>query len=203
MARTELDVANEALQALQESPITDLTLAGKANETMKFFLPIARRTSLQMYDWTCARRRAPLTLITEESPGVPVINYTGRLYVYQSPADALRIVDVLNPLVATRADWIKEGNRIYTDAEEAIGVYTIDLPDPADWDDLLATVVAFVLASRAAYTITGIIGRETALLQNVGAYITEAKRQSHSDARQRLPPSDQWAPGLFNTESRR
>jgi len=203
MARTELDVANEALYALQESPIADLDAEGKAPEALKFNLPIARRTILQMYDWTCARKREPLVEIEEESPGVPVINYSGRDHVYENPTEALRLVDVLSPLDMTGASWIKEGGRIYTDTEDAIGVYTIDLTDPSDWDDLLATSVAYMLASRVAYTITGEKSREADLMQMVASYISQAKQQSYSESRQRRSPSEQWAPGLFEAESRR
>jgi len=200
---TELDVVNEALHNLQESPISDLNAEGKIPETMKFLLPIARRNVLEMADYVVSRKRAPLEKITEESPGVPVINYSGRAYVYSVPADALRILEVLDPVTMEQTDWVREGIRIYTDTDEAIGVYTIDLPDPATWDDLLATSIATMLASKAAFTITGEKSREQELFQLAAAYMAGAKKQSYSQARKPFGPSDQWAPGLFDVETRR
>lgn len=203
MARTELDVANEALHALQESPIADLSETGKAAEALKFTLPIARQTVIQMYDWTCAKCRSPLIKIEEESPGVPVVNFSGRAFVYQEPAMSIQLVDVLSPGDFAGTSFIKEGSRIYSDTDGAIGVFTIDLVDPAEWDALLATSVSYMLASRVAYTITGQPGRESQLMQSLGAYIAEAKKQSYSEARQRKSPAEQWAPGLFESEPRR
>lgn len=200
MAETETEVANEALLALKEKRIASIDATGKAPEACKLALPIVRKAVLRDHDWTCARRRVRLTEITEEWDHSPVVNLTGRAHVFQVPADALAIrelVDANKNLSQYFADqsgtaFLQESGRIYTDLAEPIAIYTVDLEDPAEWDDLLTSAIAYMLAGKIAYEITGDRADEIAAYQMAGAFLSQAKDATTSERTQPKVPSTQF-----------
>ena len=211
MPRTETDVANEALLALKEKRIASINDTGKVPEALKFALPLVREAVLRDYDWTCARRRAILTEITEEAPGVPVVNLTGRAHVFQKPDDALTIRELVDQSQngshyyadQTGTSFIQEGDRIYTDLAEPVAIYTKNADDPAEWDSLLATAVALMLAWKVAYEITGDRADENAAAQAASAFLAQARKATMAEQSQPKMPSQPFYPGLFDEEMRR
>lgn len=211
MATTETEVANEALLAIKAPRIASIDATGKVPEACKLALPIVRKAVLRDHDWTCARRRARLTEITEEEDSSPVINLTGRAHVFQAPPGALAIrelIDMSKNLSQHFADqtgtaFLYESGRIYTDLSEPVAVYTIDLADPTEWDDLLTSAIAYMLAGKIAYEITGDRSDENACYQMAGAFLAQAKEATTSERTQPKVPSLQFYPGLFDEEMRR
>ena len=198
---TNLDIANEALHALQAQKITSLTATGKIPEALNDALPRVRLDVLRMHDWTCARKRAPLTERTEESAGVDVINYSGRDHVYDIPDDKVRLIEVVD-VNQQPVQFIVEGQRIYTDDEEPYIIYTFDQDDPTYWDDLLRSTVALMLAARVALEVTGDPSYEEKTLQKAGMYLQQARRQSAREARQGAAKTDPWYPGIWTEDKR-
>ena len=211
MAETETEVANEALLAIKAPRIASIDATGKAPEACKLALPIVRRAVLRDHDWTCARRRVKLTEITTEPDLTPVINLTGRAHVFRVPEDALAVrelVDASRNLSHYYADqsgtsFIQERGRIYTDLSEPIAIYTVDVEDPSEWDDLLTSAIAYMLAGKIAYEITGDRADENAAYQMAGAFLAQAKDATTKERTQPKVPSLQFYPGLFGEEMRR
>ena len=211
MAETETEVANEALLAIKAPRIASIYATGKAPEACKLALPIVRRAVLRDHDWTCARRRIRLTEITEEEDLSPVINLTGRAHVFQAPADALAVRELVDTSKnqsqyfadQTGTAFLFESGRIYTDLAEPVAVYTVDLEDPSEWDDLLTSAIAYMLAGKIAYEITGDRADESAAYQMAGAFLAQAKAATTKERTQPKVPSLQFYPGLFDEEMRR
>ena len=88
-------------------------------------------------------------------PQVSGENYTGFLYMYQIPADCLAILSLLDvstfkPIVD---EYIREGNRLYTDRPEVAVKYTHRI-EFYDMDTLVQNVLILMLAYKTAYRIT-------------------------------------------------
>lgn len=207
---TELDVVNDALFMIKESPLTDISESGKVGDAVRFQLPQVRQTVLQAYDWACARKREKLVRIEEESPGIPVINESGRRYVYAMPTDCIAIRDVIDTYTNTmmygstqvHATYLIEQERIYTDLAEPLAIYTYDLTDATKWDPLLAGAIAAYLAYKIAFYITGDRNDEQAALQAYSGYITLAKTQSALEMANKPRTHLYIYPGLFDEDQR-
>lgn len=160
MAST-VDICNLALAHLGEIPnisSIDPPEGGTHAEKCERFYPIARDAALEMRNWSFALKRAGLAQVANDN------HQWG--FKYGLPPDMIRAVGVPLPGVDFRAeflpgvaghcsaDFITQGNYLYTGAEDAQLLYLYRLTDPTKFSPLFINAVAWLLASYLAGAIT-------------------------------------------------
>lgn len=148
MIKSKTELFNAVLTRLGEKRINDSNVTDNSAVVLRGVYQQAVDEVLAAYPWTCATSRAVL-------PQVSGDNYTGFLYMYQIPADCLSILSLLDvstfkPIVD---EYIREGNRLYTDRPEVAVKYTHRI-EFYDMDTLVQNVLILMLAYKTAYRIT-------------------------------------------------
>lgn len=147
---TEVDVANMALDHLEEEPLSDLYEDRTVARWMRRNFGPTRDAMLRSYPWNFATRRSQL-----HSPARAPFEWS---WGYTLPQDVLRIV----PLTMDgRADsppvpFTVEGDTLYTDLGSPLSVrYICRIENPDLWDPMFTQAFAATLAMKAAHYITG------------------------------------------------
>jgi hypothetical protein len=154
---TDVDLVNQALGIIGQDRITALTNASKVAETCKLFLPRVKQATLRARDWNCARKRAVLDPVTNNSQGE-------WLYAYQLPPDCLAFRRFVEPRWRGERRggvFAVEQRILFTNNSTAKVVYTFDLVDVNRWDSMLFDAAATRLASELA----GPIARDFTIAQ--------------------------------------
>lgn len=149
------------------------------------FYPIARNRTLEAFDWSFSRVRVSLTPLVNTNPTWQ--------FAYARPSDAVRILRLLPPESyddSFEQDFTEEslvdGTRvIYSNMEQAVGVYTRLVTDPAKYSPLFITAMGFMLGSYiAGPLIKGREGRSVAkeLLQLAMGEMSQAKASNANAA---------------------
>lgn len=147
-----IDIVNLALAHLGENPtvssISPPEGSAHAEKCARFY-PIARDIALEMRNWPFALKRVVLASVTSDSDA-----WT---FKYAKPSDCLRPVSVLPPGTIDEnmdtADFMVEGDYIYTNVEEASLRYLFKLTDTTKFTPLFVTSVSWLLASYLAGAI--------------------------------------------------
>lgn len=163
MAST-IDICNLALAHLGEIPsISSIDPPeGSAHaEKCERFYPVARDAALEMRNWSFALKRVQLAQVPD--------NATQWAYKYALPSDIIRPVAIPVPGYAftadflpwaggsnrpNSADFITEGDYLYTNADDAQLLYLFRLTDVTKFTPLFVNSVAWLLASYLAGAIT-------------------------------------------------
>jgi hypothetical protein len=148
---TDLDLVNSGLALVGQDRVVSLdnTVNSKVIQTANFFLPRVKQAVLRAHDWNCARRRAALVAVTNESLGE-----WGS--AYRLPADCLAVrkfvSDYDEVAYAPYSVEIDSGDLpvLYTNEATAKLVYTGYILDVNRWDVLLFDAAATRLAVEFA-----------------------------------------------------
>lgn len=148
---SQVDIGNLALSHFgQDANISDFDEQSFEAELCRRFYPIARDELLEEYDWTFARTRAQLALLTNDR--------TDFLFKYARPANCLKERLLLaygyTSDIDDNAVYQREGDALYSDAELATLVYTFNLTDTTKFSPMFVTAVSFLLASYIVGPIT-------------------------------------------------
>lgn len=154
---TDLDMANMALGLIGQDTVSSLTpptsLNNKVVNSIVQFLPAVKEGSLRARDWHCARKRAALAAVANES-------MDEWRFAYATPDDCLAVRRMVDDRrwVTGWVNWSRspfawevrsDGKRIlYTNVENAKIVYTANITDVNRWDRLLFNAATGLLASR-------------------------------------------------------
>lgn len=152
----DVDIANLALGYLGEQQIVSFTEDTREAKLCSLHYSNIKRALLESKRWSVARREQRLTRLTKK----PVTRYQ---YVYQLPADYLRVLDVnavsepvvedsvTQPDLKSRPirDFEIAGNELYTSAEYVSLTYTANV-DESLLSDLFVQALAVKLAARIA-----------------------------------------------------
>jgi hypothetical protein len=139
------------------SSIESLTEQSIEAQQCKLWYDFARTATLEAHDWSFARKRLTLATHTQEPPD-------GQwAYRYQYPADCVVARIIENPLGYTadaipftvEVDSTDNSKSILTDSDDAVLVYTFDVTNPQLYTPLFVDTLAFALAYRVAFTLTG------------------------------------------------
>lgn len=150
---SEVDICNLALshfgQAADINSIDPPDGSVEAGHASTFY-PIARDEILEQGDFSFARKRTTLAELTNDRA-----DWT---YKYALPADCLKPRVVLlagyDHSLTDGQPFEIEGDSLYTDAEDAVLVYTYRLTDPTKFSPLFTTAVSWRLASYMVGPIT-------------------------------------------------
>lgn len=161
---TDTDLVNAALILVGESQVSSLdnTQNSTKVQTALTFLPRIKRAVLRAQDWNCARRRAELATVTNESQGEWD-------YAYGLPADNLAVRRFASSIPAIAfakfsVELTGEDKPIlYTNEISAKIVYTKDLLDVNRWDALLFDAGA----ARLAIDFAAVFSRDETTVKNM------------------------------------
>lgn len=145
-ALTQTDIANMALGLLTEAPIDSLDEDSRPARMLNLHFETTREAELGKREWVFARMSADVAGALTGDAEWP--------YVYEMPADALRI---LPPLVnGCEVPWRQEGSQLYMAESGPSRIrYIANLIDPNDWPAIFTEVLAAALALKVAHSITG------------------------------------------------
>lgn len=178
---TETDIANLALQILEDQPITSLADDNtRAREIRRAYEPTLR-SLLRTYDWNFARRRE--VLAPDSTP--PAF---GRSYQYSLPAKCVCVRPT-----ADDVDWIVENKKVLTDEGPALNlIYTVLPDDTSTFDDIFVEAFAAKLAYQACGRITGAMTKRKDAKDALDMAVAEAKKANAFENQAKDPPIDDW-----------
>lgn len=178
MAISAVAICNRALDLLGQPPIAAFTDASKTAAACSRAYEPSRDAVLRSYPWNSATTRVAL-------PALATAPAWGFARQFPLPTDCLRVLDSEGDLAGVV--WRREGNRILTDTTAPLRIrYIAQVTDPAQFDPMLADVIAAHIASQIAYAITGsneTAARMLALYERVhrDARAMDAREQSQDE----------------------
>jgi hypothetical protein len=164
---------------------------------------MARDATLRAFDWNFARLTVALADLG--SPPQPNVNSAMRwAYRYALPADCVRlrrlndtpVLKYPETFFEMAADTDPTGaviSVILTDVSPVSAIYTAVVTDPLRWDQGFVDAMAYALAGRICFELTGKEDRATALIRlwqmTIAGGAAEAANEGGSAARNALPDS--------------
>jgi hypothetical protein len=140
-------VANIALIALGEKPITALGENNRNATLVSARLDDVRRFVLRSHPWRCAKKQAQLAASTS----APLFRWTSK---YPLPADFTRFYNE-DETTSYLGTWEIMDGHLYTDRQGALDCeYIYDLQDYTRMDAAMIHVIAYHLASEIGLPIT-------------------------------------------------
>lgn len=150
MVTSPTDICNLALGHLGEARITSLDEDSVSARACVLHYESVRDEVLRSHRWNFAQDRKVLTALEELPP-------FGWSRQYELPAECLRVLEVngseAGDLVSS--EYLVEGRKILTNAEEVRLVYIRDVPDVSAYDPLFVRAFALRLAIVLTETIRG------------------------------------------------
>lgn len=148
---SETEVANlAAIKMGSSATIVSLDDDRKVARTLKAVWGIERRATLRDGSFNFAARRGTLAKVA----GVDTVSIYPFAAAFQLPADALRLIEVLNS--QARENYQIEGARVLCNSSGPLYARWIaDVDEPAAWDDAFAEAFACRLAWRCGREIVG------------------------------------------------
>jgi len=196
---TTEDVANQALNLLDEATIDSLDDNNLAARIVNLHIDQTRQAELQKYAWVFAIFKLEVDG-SDTGSGVGTLNY-----VYEVPEDALRVLPLTYDGEPTGVpiSWRQEAGLIYSDQESPrIIRYIANLTDPNDMDALFIDVWVAALAFKLAMPIT----HKQSTRQDASAAYREAlsaARRANAIERSGRLQSDSWAQARGDWRSQR
>lgn len=154
MSVSAIDICNLALTRLGHAPIQAFPPAENSEEARKCYLLYdrIRRTSLRAHPWNFATTTVALAQLAGDE-----ILYDFD-YVYQLPADCLRVLLVVDPADPTSDEIpfeVRAGGVLLTDQPDARLRYIKDVSDSSFFDEQFVEAFSYRLAADLAMPITG------------------------------------------------
>lgn len=189
------DICNAALSHCgTRSKISSIDEGSIEANACRNHFEMIRDATLRAHDWNFARMTAPLALLQ---------NPPGRwIYKYAVPGDCIRlrrlndvpllaVPETFYELAADKDDTGAFVSVILTDAPAVSAIYTACVTDPLRWDPGFADVVAYGLAARICYELSGKEDRARTLMQlwqlNVNAAAAAAANEGSALNRTYVP----------------
>lgn len=145
MAITKTALINKALTLLGATPITNIDDDTKTARSVRAIYELSLRAVLSECLWRFATKRRLLNISTAELEWY----YTGESYVYQKPADCVRIFGTNDD----KAKWREEGDYIVSDTSGLGIVYTYYLDEPTKFNASFANAFIDRLCSDVAFML--------------------------------------------------
>lgn len=169
MARSLVQISNEAISDLPAHPIADINDSAKEARECSRHLPGVVSDLTGLHDWSHVRRRQALASVANDRAGEWTYAYSlpdeiaspiklVRNYDSTSAADVVVTPILYWPNVSLSLptiDYEIANGILYTDLESAILEYSLDALEPNKWSPLFAQAVIRTLASRIYRPILG------------------------------------------------
>lgn len=194
---SSVKIANMALDYIgADATIESLSEASPTAKICNRWYDWSRIQTLEAYNWNFARKRKVLALLETEP-------YDDWLYRYEYPSDCIRAREIVNP-AGPSADVVPfsvvstddgQTTSILTDMDEASLTYTFDVTDPARFSTLFVDALAWRLASRIAFSLTGKADLMRLAMQSFQAHVAAAAGANGSEGFERGPREASWVRG--------
>ena len=161
-------IANLALSNLGEARIQSLTDSNSRARACNARIDGVITAILRMHVWNSALERQLLTNI-----GTPVFGWN---YVYQLPADCIKVVEV-NPV----SKYQVEKKNILSNENKLYLLYVAEPADIQNLDILLAEAMAMKLAVEIAETLTSKANLKNEMMQKFVIALQEARGANSKD----------------------
>ena len=179
MSASAIDICNLALVRLGHAPIQSLTEGSEEANKCQTLYDRIRRTALRAHPWNFATTTVALSQLEGDE-----VLYDWD-YVYQVPADCLRvlyIVDSSSPASDTIPYELQTGGVLLTDQPEARLRYIKDVSDTSLFDEQFVEAFSYRLAADLAMPLTGKAEYANSLTQ---LYNTTVRAAMASDSKER------------------
>jgi hypothetical protein len=145
MSITKTDILNKSLTLIGAAPITSIDDDSTNARILSNVYETALRSILAECKWNFATKRSLLSVVTD----VPAWYDVGEVYVYQKPADMIRIFGTN----VKKARWREEGDLIYSDTA-GLGIRYVYYDDvPSHYPSYFVDAFVDRLCSDIAYAI--------------------------------------------------
>ena len=161
-------IANLALSNLGEASIQSLSDNNSRARACDARIDDVITTVLRMHVWNSALERKLLTNI-----GSPIFGWN---YIYQLPADYIRVVEV-DPV----SKYMVEKNNILSNEKTLYLLYVATPDDINNLDPLLVEAIALKLAWETAETLTSKNGLKQEMMQKYIIALQEARSANSKD----------------------
>lgn len=179
---TTTQICNAALANLGEAPIASFDEVSVLAEKCRVHYELERDTLLRMHRWNFARARVELTALSSDPD-------FGWGFQYELPSDCLRVLELNGrEALASDDDFVIEGRKILTDADQAQIVYTKRETDVNLYDVLFIEALSYKLAVALCEEVTNSTSKKGALLQMFKDKMSEAGWTDAVETRPRIIP---------------
>jgi len=193
---TEVQIAKFALSRIGGESIEAFDPPEDSTEShqVKLWYHHCRRETLELFDWSFARKRLTLALDSNDPPdGVWI-------YRYQYPADGLVIRKLENPAGRAAAPVpfdielpiTPEVKTILTNVGDAVAVYTANILIPALYSPSFVNAFSLTLANRLIHPINGDKKMKEAVAEQYTQMIILAGALNFKQGRDHLPREASW-----------
>lgn len=180
MARSVVEICNNALQDLGEEPVMSLADDTKAARLCNQRWPSVRDAVLRAHPWNCAMRQVELARCAEP----PLWKWA---FQYTLPADFLRVIALTGADGSLVTQWEVLGKRVLCDEDAPVRMaYVRRETDPALYDPLLGETLSARMSAVLAYPLTGSTSLSQAFWKTYSDKLREARGV---DAREGSPES--------------
>jgi hypothetical protein len=177
-----VDIINQALQAIGVSPIVSLDEDNQSARYSKQIYDTMLRLMLSLHRWNFATKFALLAKLTTNELSE---RYT---YVYQVPTENIRILKVTDSDGTYETDsYIIQEGKIYTSTDSAGSYYIKYMTDVNQYPPYFIEAFVNKMASELSIPITGRTDLATYFLQKFDLTLKQAKAL---DAQQGTPPQN-------------
>lgn len=193
---SKIEVCNLALQKIRQASIASLDDDSYQGESCSLIYEQSRASLLSQYDWSFAIKTAKL--MQEDNSDSVLKQYK---YRYALPNDFLKLFEVyddshlLVPYQNIKPPYVKEGNKILTDANPCILKYIYDLENVSEFSPLFIDCLALDIAIRLVKSFLDSTTYEQLLTAQFQQLIQEAKT---NDCQQTMMPRYQYSPLAMN-----
>ncbi len=196
---TEVQIAKFAIARVAGENIENFDPPEDSVEShqVNLFYHHCRRETLELFDWSFARKRVTAALDSNDAPdGV----WTFR---YQYPADGIVVRYIENP-AGFAADPVPfsielptspEVKTILTDVADAVIVYTANIITPSLFPPSFINTFSLTLANKLVNTIRGDEKMKLAVIREYSAMVQLAAALNFKQGRDRTPKDASWIAG--------
>jgi hypothetical protein len=183
MARSQLTIANRALDIVGASNIVSINQNSKSARKIKNAYDPILEDLLFKHNWSFAIKRIQLAQLSD----APLFGYT---HAYQLPSDYIRLIECNPPNLQHK---VEAGNTLLIDSNSCQIRYVSKITDPNAFTPEFAELFAKTLAAQVAYSITQSRTKEADLEDKAVKYFRWAtSNDSKASGSAQKPQDDVW-----------
>lgn len=194
---SSVKICNMALAHVGDSAtIESLSEASPEAKVCNLWYDWSRLQTIEAHNWTFSRKRKVLAVLETDAS-------VEWIYRYGYPSDCVKALLLVNPLgksadavpydVETSDDG--QTTTILTNLEEAELLYSFDVTDPVRFSSLFIDALAWRIASRIAFSLTGQAALADAALRSYGQHILMAQTSNANEGQEGPPRDAEWIRG--------
>jgi hypothetical protein len=194
---SKIRIANMALSNVgARSSIESFTEGTAESNEAELWYDYSRLQTLEVYDWSFARKRLTLATHSDDPPAQWA-------YRYQYPSDCVSFRKIANPAgnnqpaipFEIETDDNNETKSILTNLDDAVGVFTFDLETVALFSPFFVEMFSFALASHIAMALTGKLKVREAMVATFGSLQRAAPATNANERVGEAPKDADWVEG--------